>query len=75
MTSNPASNGAIYEFLIEGHISSQWSEWFDGLSITNLPDGRTLISGRVEDQAALHGLIARIRDVNLELIQLRRIDI
>ncbi len=72
MTTDPICSSEYYEFLINGHIGSQWSEWFDGLTITNLQDGRTLISGCVADQAALHGLIARIRDLNLELIQLTR---
>jgi len=58
----------VYEILVLGHLSEDWLEWFDALTIENLPTGETLLRCAVADQAALHGLLARIRDLNLPLI-------
>jgi hypothetical protein len=58
----------IYEIRIEGYLDPCWSEWLDGMSVVPKPDGETLISGPVADQAALHGLLNRIRDMNLKLV-------
>ena len=63
----------LYEIRMEGHLSISWSEMFDGMQITLTPDGETILSGAVADQAALHGLLARIRDLNLTLISVIRI--
>jgi hypothetical protein len=57
-----------YEIRIEGHIDPSWSEWLGEMRIVLLPNGETLLSGPVADQAALHGLLNRIRDLNLKLI-------
>ncbi len=62
------SAGTIYEIRIKGHLSEQWSRWFDGLTITNFENGEGLLSGAVMDQAALHGILERIRDLNLTLV-------
>jgi hypothetical protein len=62
----------FYEIRVEGVLDSRWSSWFEGLQVTG-EGGRTLIAGPVPDQAALHGLLARIRDLNLPLISVRRI--
>jgi hypothetical protein len=64
----------FYEIRVKGHLASFWSETFDGMQITLTPDGETTLSGAVMDQAALHGLLARIRDLNLVLISVSRID-
>ena len=61
-----------YEVEVEGHISPQWFDWLDGWEITPLPDGNTLLSGPVIDQSALHGLFARIRDLNIKMISLKK---
>ena len=63
----------LYEIRIEGHLAPSWSEMFEGMQITLTPDGGTTLSGAVADQAALHGLLARIRDLNLTLISVIRI--
>jgi hypothetical protein len=59
---------SVYEIRVKGHLDPRWSEWFDGLQITNEPNGEALLSGYIADQAALHGALARVRDLNLELI-------
>ena len=62
-----------YELRVRGVLDSGWSSWFDGLRVTN--DGRqTIIAGPVADQAALHGLLAKVRDLGLELVEVRRTD-
>jgi hypothetical protein len=58
----------IYEIRVHGHLSNKRAEWFDGLTIENQPDGEALITGPVADQAALHGLLIRIRDLGLPLL-------
>ena len=62
-----------YEIRVEGRLGSRWSAWFDGLSLTAEDDGTTVIRGEVVDQAALHGLLQRLRDVGLPLISLTQI--
>jgi hypothetical protein len=57
-----------YEIKVEGHLDPRWSDWFAGLRLTHLEASETLLSGSLPDQAALHGLIERIRDLNLTLI-------
>ena len=57
-----------YEIKIKGHLDRYWSDWFAGLKLTYLEGDETLLSGSLPDQAALHGLIERIRDLNLTLI-------
>jgi hypothetical protein len=57
-----------YEIKIKGHLDPCWSDWFAGLKLTHLEEDETLLSGPLPDQAALHGLFERIRDLNLKLI-------
>ncbi len=66
------SKTSIYSIRLEGHLDQSWSEWLDGMTITSVENGETLLSGVVVDQAALHGLLARIRDLNLRLISIIR---
>lgn len=58
----------FYEIRIEGQLDTHWSEWLEQMTITSLESGDTLLSGPLEDQAALHGLLNRIRDMNLKLV-------
>ena len=64
----------VYCIRLTGHLAPCWSEWFDGLTITHEANGDTTLSGPVRDQAALYGLLAKMRDLNLTLIWLNRIE-
>lgn len=57
-----------YEIKIKGHLDPHWTDWFAGLELTHLEEDETLLSGSLPDQAALHGMLERIRDLNLTLI-------
>jgi hypothetical protein len=63
-----------YEIRVRGRLGASWAAWFDGLEITSEPGGTSLICGPVVDQAALHGLIQRLRDLGLPLESLTRLD-
>jgi hypothetical protein len=63
-----------YEIRLKGHLDSRWAAWFDGLSLTNDSDGTTLIHGPVVDQAALHGLLQRVRDTGLPLVSVTQVE-
>ena len=63
-----------YEIRVEGILDECWSGWFDGLQVMSQPDGVTVIAGPVTDQAALHGLLAKVRDLGRPLISVRRLD-
>ncbi|MGD8402873.1 MAG: hypothetical protein PVJ21_04365 [Anaerolineales bacterium] len=62
-----------YEIRVENHLSESWTDWFDGLTIHNEPDGETVISGSFVDQAALFGMLTRVHSLNLTLISVNRI--
>ena len=64
----------IYQIVLQGHLSRQWSDWFDGFTITLDERGQTILVGPVIDQAALHGLLKKIRDLGIPLISLNRLD-
>jgi hypothetical protein len=64
-----------YVLIIKEHLASTWSDWFEGLTVTYTPTGETQLSGFLPDQSALHGLLARIRDLNLTLISVNRMPI
>jgi hypothetical protein len=63
----------IYQIRIQGHLGAQWTDWFGGLTITLEGDGETLLTGPVVDQAALHGLLKKVRDMGLPLLSVGRI--
>ena len=63
-----AKENEYYEILVRGQLDSHWSTWFEGLKLTPLENGETLIAGPVQDQAALHGILAKIRDLDLHLL-------
>ena len=58
----------LYEIRLKGHLDDRWAEWFEGLTITLEEDGNTLLTGPVVDQAALHGLLKRVRDLGIPLL-------
>jgi hypothetical protein len=64
--------GQDYEIRLKGHLNVRWADWFDGLTLTQESDGTTLLSGPIVDQAALHGLLGKVRDLGLPLIAVNR---
>src|SRR5512135_2445803 len=79
-THNPVDSyqPEFYEIKVQGYLDSLWGQWFEGMELSNVENGEsgvacTLISGYVVDQAELHGLLIKIRDLNLKLISVRRI--
>jgi hypothetical protein len=62
------ANEMVYQIRIKGHLGCQWTDWFGGLAITLEDNGDTLLTGLVTDQAALHGLLRKIRDVGMPLV-------
>jgi hypothetical protein len=74
--SNPKScsrQPTIYQIRIKGHLGDQWSDWFDGLTITPDEDGDTCLTGPVIDDAALHGLLKKVRDLGMPLLSVNRV--
>ncbi|HOU13651.1 MAG TPA: hypothetical protein PKZ84_11090 [Anaerolineae bacterium] len=63
----------FYHIRVEGYLDPSWSEWLGGLTLTHIENGETLLSGFIEDQTALHGLLNKIRDMNLPLISVERV--
>src|SRR5216683_6761408 len=63
-----------YEIRLQGHLDTRWAAWFDGLSLAHQSDGTTVIYGSVVDQAALHGLLSKVRDLGLPLIAVTQLD-
>ena len=62
-----------YEICIKGHLDDRWADWFEGLAITLEENGNTLLCGPVIDQAAMHGLLKKVRDVGLPLISVNSV--
>lgn len=67
-----AGRAAYYEIRVDGALDSRWAAWFDGLDVRT-EDSETVISGLLSDQAALHGVLAKVRDLGLCLISVRRL--
>ena len=70
---NKPDRPMIYQIRIEGHLGSRWAGWFEGLTITPEEGGETLLTGPVADQAALHGLLRKVRDLGIPLISAVRV--
>ena len=64
----------VYQIRIKGHLGHQWTDWFEGLTITLEEDGDTLLTGPVIDQAALHGLLKRVRDLGMPLVSVKSVE-
>jgi hypothetical protein len=67
-------NPGQYEIRLKGHLDSRWAAWFDGLSLSHNSDGTTVIHGFVADQAALHGLLQKVRDIGVPLISVTQVE-
>ncbi len=63
----------VYRIRITGHLGPQWTDWFEGLAITLEANGETLLTGRVVDQAALHGVLKKVRDLGMPLVSVTRV--
>jgi hypothetical protein len=67
------TSAATYEVTVQGGLAPRWATWFDGFTLTARTDGRTVITGTVVDQAALHGLLQSLRDLGLPLLSVRQL--
>lgn len=74
ITNSDPDSRTVCQIRLKGHLGMQWSDWFDGMTITLEDDGDTLITGPVIDQAALHGLLKKIRDLGIPLISVNCIE-
>ncbi len=63
----------VYQIRIQGHLDSRWTDWFEGLTIALEDNGDTLLTGPIVDQAALHGLLKKVRDLGMPLISVNRV--
>jgi hypothetical protein len=78
MSSNPApqtvpSAPVVHQIRIRGHLGQQWTDWFEGLTITLEEDGNTLLTGPVLDQSALYGLLKKVRDLGMPLLSVNQV--
>ena len=62
------SQPLVYQIRIKGHLGREWADWFEGLTITALDNGETILTGAVADQAALHGVLRKVRDLGMPLL-------
>jgi hypothetical protein len=68
------SQPMVYKIRIKGHLGAQWTDWFEGLTITIEDNGETLLTGPIVDQAALHGLLKKVRDLGMPLLSVNRVE-
>jgi hypothetical protein len=74
VTSSPESTPRLYEIRISGHLDARWVAWFEGLTLTRDRDGTTVIRGVLADQAALHGVLQKLRDAALPLVSITQVN-
>jgi hypothetical protein len=65
----------VYQIRVKGVLGASWSDWFDGFAITPLANGETLMAGPVIDQAALYGLLNKVRDIGLSLLSVNKVEV
>ena len=70
---NDSDQPMVYQIRIQGHLGRQWADWFGGLTITLEDNGETLVTGPVVDQAALYGLLRKVRDLGMPLLSVNRV--
>jgi hypothetical protein len=70
---NELDQPIVYQIRVKGHLGPEWTDWFGGLTVTPTDNGNTLLTGPVVDQAALHGLLKRVRDLGVPLISAIRV--
>jgi hypothetical protein len=73
-TQTDSSKSAMYQIRVNGHLGHQWADWFDGMHISQEDNGDSILTGPIRDQAALYGLLKKIRDLGLPLLALTLID-
>ncbi|CAA9395106.1 MAG: hypothetical protein AVDCRST_MAG22-837 [uncultured Rubrobacteraceae bacterium] len=71
---NELDRPMVYQIRVEGHLGPKWTDWFGGMTVTLEDDGETLLTGPVVDQAALHGLLRKVRDLGMPLISAVRVN-
>ena len=67
-TATPPNQAPLYEIRLKGHLGREWADWFGGMAVDLTEDGDTLLTGPVPDQAALHGILRKVRDLGLPLL-------
>lgn len=70
-----SSQPAVYQIRVRSHLGSDWTDWFEGLTITLEEDGDTVLTGPVVDQAALHGLLKKVRDLGMSLVSVNPVQL
>ena len=75
MTDKPTPAAQQYEIRLQGHLDARWEDQFEGMTITLEENGNTLLSGPVTDQAALHGLLKKVRDLGMSLVSVVQIQV
>lgn len=74
MMNDSAGKHSHYEIEIEGHLDDRWQEWFEGFTLMHTADGRTILTGPIRDQAALHGMLKKINNLGLTLISVNPVN-
>ena len=72
-STRPQHEFELHEIRVQGHLDQRWADWLEGLTFTHESDGTTTLTGPLADQAALHGVLNRIRDLALPIVSLRRV--
>ena len=73
-TASDPGQPMVYQIRIKGHLGREWTDWFEGLTITALDNGETLLTGAVVDQAALYGLLRKVRDLGMPLLSVSAVE-